>query len=365
MANNVPSIKTPKRITTLSPFEDSTDPNDHSIEQYLYPTESAGHWHMAIDYKDYVAPEVDPTDETAETPVDYGTKRIPMSRVVFRDENGLIPPSMLPEYVDDVAYGKFVPRHTGVDYAEFQTVEPVVPGPDDPDPEPGVYKFKYRYPYTATSDPCIKDASEYPNLIWMDTYIDSSVTPPVKSAYNNMQFIFHEPGQTMDDFCGFTALPSTKVITSEYGITVNDLALTTDIAVKTPEREVTTTTHGNYQGGAPAVTAYLGYLRKGVTYMITVNLVAHPDANTLSDMIEDFVIHFFSNPENNPAAQTSLTFEIDMSTDQDQHMTKTTMITLPAAADGMFIRETVPTLPSNKSIVVDTTKTTIEIVEVI
>ena len=357
MANNVPSTTTPQRITTLSPFEDSTDPNDHSIEQVLYPPETAGNWHMAIDYRDYGAPEVDPTSANAETPVDYGTKRIPMSRVVFRDENGLIPPSMLPKYVDDVAYGKFVPRHTGVDYAEFQTVEPVVPGPDDPDPEPGVYKFKYRYPYTATTDPCIKDASAYPNMIWMDT--------DTASSYNNMQFIFHDPGQQMDDFCGFTVLPSTKVITSDYGITVQDLTLTTDIAVKAPERVVTTTTHSNYQGGAPAVTSYLGSLKKGVTYMITVNLVAHPSASTLSAMIEDFVINFYSNPENNPAVQTSLTFEVDMSTSDDQHMTKTTMITLPAAADGMFISETVPTLPANKSIVVDLAKTTIEIVEVI
>ena len=93
--------------------------------------------------------------------------------------------------------------------------------------------------------------------------------------------------------------------------------------------------------------------------MITVNLVAHPDANTLSGMIEDFVIRFFSNPESNPTVQTSLTFEIDMSTVEDQHMTKTTMITLPTTADGIF------TLPSGKTIVVDTTKTTIDIVEVI
>lgn len=356
MAKNVPSIKTPQRITTLPPFE-----YDHSIEQELYPTESAGHWHMAIDYK---TPEVDPTRATTETPVDYGTKRIPMSRVVFRDENGLIPPSMLPEHVDDVVYGKFEPKNTDhPNCARFITEEPFVPGPDDPDPGSGV-TFIYEYPLRSDPPAYVKQAEEH--LVYMDTTGSSNPSAADYNPYYNMQFIFHDPGQQMGDFCGFTVLPNTKLITSAYGITVNpDLALATDIAVKTPQREVRTTTHGNYQGGAPAVTEYMRDFRKGVTYMITVNLVAHPDTNTLSGMIEDFVIHFFSNPESNPAVQTSLTFEIDMSTDQDQHMTKTTMITLPAAADGMYIRETVPTLPSNQSIVVDTTKTTIEIVEVI
>lgn len=62
----------------------------------------ATNWHIAIDYKNE-----DPN--AGENPEDYGTLQIPFSRVAMRDENGMIPSTMLPSYVDDIMYGKMVP----------------------------------------------------------------------------------------------------------------------------------------------------------------------------------------------------------------------------------------------------------------
>ena len=65
---------------------------------------SPAKWFIPVDYKkDTVATEGDLWDDTGES--DYGTARVPMSRIAMRDANGLVPASMLPSYVDDMMYG--------------------------------------------------------------------------------------------------------------------------------------------------------------------------------------------------------------------------------------------------------------------
>lgn len=352
MAGYSPNTKNPKRITDLDPFEST------AIETDLYPTSKASKWHLAIDYKDYAA-DVSTTSAETTDPVDYGTKRIPVSRVVLRDENGLIPPSMLPEYVDDVVYGKFVPKSSGGTYAEFQTVEPIVHGPDDPDPEPDVYKFKYRYPCPEETQ-TIKDASKYPHIIWMDTFGSGDPESPDYHQYHNIQFIFHTPEQPYDSFCGFTPLPSTKVIKSNYGIIVDNQALTTDIAVKKPDKR-TANISGTYTGSASCQPVILSELTPGVTYMMNANMSLHPDSTTLTAMIEDFTIVV---KDSNNNILTSVTCDVNMADSVSQYVSKSALITVPANTTSVSISANLPTLPSGKKVVVDVSSS-IELTEVL
>ena len=357
---NTPSSKLPQRIIELDPIPDA------DIETVLYPTESAGQWYTAIDYK---TDENSPINPATGDPIDYGTKRIPMSRIVLRDENGLIPPSMLPEHVDDVVYGKFEPKNTDhPNCARFITEEPFVPGPDDPDPGPGV-TYIYEYPLRSDPPANVKQAEEH--LVYMDTTGSSNPSAADYNPYYHMQFIFHTPaaGATLDEFCGFTTLPSTKIIKSAYGIEVNDLALTTDISVKKPEVVTGNITHtmfegANGSGSSPVVTAVIPYMRKGVTYMITVNLAIHPHNDSmLTPMIEDFVITFSTT--GTPVVTKTMTFEVDMSTSSTQYFTKSTLITLPDTADGLSYYEQMPTLPDGIKVEVIAAASKIEFVEVL
>lgn len=292
---NIPSLKVPLRITELDELETSANP--HAIEEVLYPTSTAGKWYTAIDYR---TDENSPINPSTGDPVDYGTKRIPMSRIALRDENGLIPPSMLPPYVQDVIYGKFIPATSTAAglFAEFQTKEPIVPGPDDPDPD-GTYQFKYRSPYVNPGqDVRIKDASQYTNVIWMD--IDTS------SDYENMQFVFK--GDNNTTFHGFTPLPSTKVIEAQYGIEVDqsDLSLSTGIAVKKPDSSSNTVSAADVNSTARSVT--FSNLTKNATYMLTINGTAHPkDSNNMIASLHQLQFSYTDG-----SGQHTISTEIDM-----------------------------------------------------
>lgn len=95
--------RAPRRIIQLEKM--STE----DIDQLRVPSAraetdkgNASNWHIAIDYKnENPAAESDPED--------FGTLQIPFSRVAMRDDNGMIPSTMLPSYVDDIMYGKMVP----------------------------------------------------------------------------------------------------------------------------------------------------------------------------------------------------------------------------------------------------------------
>lgn len=222
MAANVPNTKNPNRIITLDPFEDIDHPN--TIRDILYNPSKAAHWHVAVDYK---SDTDDPENPDVETPIDYGTKRIPVSRLAFRNESGLIPRQMLPDYVEDVVYGSFTPdsdttSFTG--YAKFTTNDNYEPGPGE-DPSWSSNLIEYRYPYTFNPQtPWIKVADE--NLIYMDT--DDT------HDFYKLQFRFKEPasGQQQNEFHGFNILPSTKAIVQGYGIQVSETNTTTTIAAR-------------------------------------------------------------------------------------------------------------------------------------
>ena len=298
---NTPSSKLPQRIIELDELE--TQSNPHAIEEVLYPTATAGKWFTAIDYK---TDDNSPINPSTGDPVDYGTKRIPMSRIALRDENGLIPPSMLPPYVQDVIYGKFIPAASTAAglFAEFQTKEPIVPGPDDPDPD-GTYQFKYRSPYVnPDQDVRIKDARQYTNVIWMD--IEAS------SDYENMQFVFK--GDNNTTFHGFTPLPSTKVIDAQYGIEVDqsDMSLSTGIAVKKPDTYAHTTVDADI-GPTTSSVGFMG-LNRNAAYMVTITGAARP--KDASNMIASYCQLQFVYTEN--SVQHTISTEIDMASTEPQ-----------------------------------------------
>ena len=194
---NIPSLKIPLRITELDPFESETT-NPHAIRDVLYDTVKAANWYVAMDYK---VDSYDPTDPSVETPVDYGTKKVPVSRLAFRNESGLIPRQMLPDYVEDVTYGSFTPDPDTTSYegmARFVTKDKYEPKPDEPAEWANNY-IEYRYPWTESSQsPWQKTAVE--NLIYMDT----DDTPG--HEFTNLQFRFKTPGSTQNEFHGFNAL---------------------------------------------------------------------------------------------------------------------------------------------------------------
>lgn len=345
MAGYSPNTKNPKRITDLDPFEDSEHPN--TIRDILYNVASAADWHMAIDYRTY-QPDPDAPN------IDYGTKRIPVSRVAFRNEGGLIPRQMLPDYVEDVVYGTFTPdadTSTFAGYAKFVTNDHYEPGPDE-DPSLATNFIEYRYPYTATQQqPWIKVAEE--NLIYMDT---SGL------VYDKMQFRFKEPSQSTqpNEFHGFNVLPSTKVITSDYGINVDNQALTTDISVKKPDKR-TANISGTYTGSSSCRPITLSNLTPGVTYLMTANMSLHPDSNTLTAMIEDFTI-VITDANNN--ILTSVTCDVNMAYSSSQCVSKSALITVPSNTSSISISASLPTLPNGKSVIVDVSSS-IEFAEVL
>lgn len=107
--------RAPRRITALEHIN-KVDPNLlNALQQPASSTAptteaereaSPAKWFIPLDYKKVTDDaDGDSWDDTGES--DYGSVRVPMSRIAMRDSNGLVPSSMLPSYVDDMMYGTF------------------------------------------------------------------------------------------------------------------------------------------------------------------------------------------------------------------------------------------------------------------
>lgn len=80
-----------KRIVQLTPMEET------AITELTEDTANSSQWYMPIDFDKTVAPSEN----------DYGTLRIPMSRIAMLGTNGKVAATMLPSYVDDMICGTF------------------------------------------------------------------------------------------------------------------------------------------------------------------------------------------------------------------------------------------------------------------
>jgi len=144
-----------------------------------------------------------PLDSTKETN-DGGTLKVPMSRIAMRDTNGLIPESMLPSYIDEILFG--VIDDTG-----------------------------------ATTKFTVQESGGNTRIFESPTQSSGSLKPPENAIFfdtsDSVQYRWVESQKTehtVNVLHGFTPIPSSKAITSTYGLDITSTTTATTINVKKP-----------------------------------------------------------------------------------------------------------------------------------
>jgi len=187
--------RAPRRIKALEPMA-SEDIDKFRVPSSREPTAKgkAENWHLPIDYSNA------DTSENADTE-DFGTMRIPVSRIALRDTNGLIPSTMLPSYVDDIMYGHMIP-----DDASYSS---------DPDYVAGCAVFvgvdkdghmvgKYSTPTQPTG--YLQPAE---NIIYFDNTTE-------------LQYRFTNQSGTTAPLHQFAEVPGSRALQTSYGIEIDN-----------------------------------------------------------------------------------------------------------------------------------------------
>lgn len=209
--------RAPRRITALEHIN-KVDPNLlNALQQPASSTApsteaereaSPAKWFIPVDYKK-VTDEADGDlwDDTGES--DYGSARVPMSRIAMRDANGLVPSSMLPSYVDDMMYGTYT--YTSGSKTTF--VE-VVSGTQNT-------RTYVSPPSARTGHPEYLEPPE--NIIFVDKTTD-------------LQYRFIKANENDNDKkYGFAEVPGSRAISPDHGIVTKNDGNAIEIAVKTPQ----------------------------------------------------------------------------------------------------------------------------------
>lgn len=184
--------RAPRRIKALEPMA-SADIDKFRVPSSQEPTAKgkAENWHLPIDYSNA------DTSENADTE-DFGTMRIPVSRIALRDTNGLIPSTMLPSYVDDVMYGTM----------------------DITDPTKAVFT--------------VVDKDEHMVATYTSPVPQGGVTPPDNIVFydktTNLQYRYIEHSGTAPYF-DFTIVPGSRAISTTYGIDITEVNNNTGIQI--------------------------------------------------------------------------------------------------------------------------------------
>lgn len=215
------------------------------------------------------------------TGTDSGSMYLPMSRIALRDSNGIIPESMLPAYIDEIMFGSLATSASTTTFAvdEQGGTERVY---ESPTPAEGHY-----LPPT--------------NAIFYDTG-------------SQVQYRWIASQRDEPELHGFTAIPNSKTIVTEYGIDLTRDETSTTINAKKADYYLSTTassalavnnTASNLplaSGSGSTLTATIasnrltsiGGLSDNVRYAVNLQIECTPTA--LSPNIIDVSVKFGSNP---------------------------------------------------------------------
>ena len=253
--------RAPRRIKALEPMA-SEDIDKFRVPSSQEPTAKgkAENWHLPIDYSNA------DTSENADTE-DFGTMRIPVSRIALRDANGLIPSTMLPSYVDDVMYGTM----------------------DITDPTKAVFT--------------VVDKDEHMVATYTSPVPQGGVTPPDNIVFydktTNLQYRYIEHSGTAPYF-DFTIVPGSRAISTTYGINITEVNNNTGIQIdaKKPRAFIKRGNGSIFDITGSNSGIGTGFASVGYSYLLTVNSVSNkftvgnliertsdPDTGELSDSL--------------------------------------------------------------------------------
>lgn len=178
------AILTPKRISALTPIDAPTD-------ESLFDNRAAANWVMAIDSIQRSNAADRPEGSGLVEGTDKGSLKLPMSRIALRDNNGLIPATMLPGHIDDMMFGTF--DFSGSTKVTFTEVVNGVPT-----------GRVYVSPSTERAEGQYAPAE---NIIYHDNT-------------TNLQYRFIQNEETTAPKFGFAEIPGSRALTEGYGVTI-------------------------------------------------------------------------------------------------------------------------------------------------